>query len=221
MAVGFGIAVLVVLAAVFQEVVVGAARVGRYVGVRVLAPVLHATGQVARRLGRGAIALFSPASSPPSSSERPSRPTSSRRSADRIAVPDPAPQPEPNRSPPLPSTEEVVPPATSERQPEASRQAKYGLYSPASSLLIEEEVGNFLRERGGSASLEALVRRLEREFGVGLGGGIVEALRNRGVLEVRRDPSSATRLIAVLAENSGAPGDAVMPPRPEGPNDAP
>jgi hypothetical protein len=71
-------------------------------------------------------------------------------------------------------------------------------YSPASRLRLEAALHNFLARPGDVGSMDSLVRYLDAEFGPGLGVGLLEALRARGRVDVRRDPKNPTRLLVRL-----------------------
>ena len=74
-------------------------------------------------------------------------------------------------------------------------------YSPSSRIHVEEQVRDFLVERGGATTVESLVRHLDREFGAGLGVGLMEASKNRGVIVTRRNPIRPTEIVVELADS--------------------
>jgi hypothetical protein len=71
-------------------------------------------------------------------------------------------------------------------------------FTPATRVHLEEAVRAFLEARGGVAPLEVLVRHLDLRFGGGLGFGLIESLRRRGVLELKRQPDRPTRMVVAL-----------------------
>jgi hypothetical protein len=116
------------------------------------------------------------------------------RAPDRSLDPDAAAEPpwsEPPAIAPLP-----VPDDAPSRRPLLRPRS----YRPASSVHVEEAARRFLRERGGSATVDVVVRRLDREFGEGLGVGMLEGLRKRGVVDLRRDPDRPTHILAILTD---------------------
>ncbi len=77
-------------------------------------------------------------------------------------------------------------------------------YSPSSRIHVEEQVRDFLVERGGATTVESLVRHLDREFGAGLGVGLMEASKNRGVIVTRRNPNRPTEIVVELADSENS-----------------
>lgn len=67
-------------------------------------------------------------------------------------------------------------------------------YAAASSVNVEAAVRAFLAPRIEGVPMESLVRYLDREFGDGLGVGLLESLRARGVVRIQRDRRNPVRL---------------------------
>lgn len=106
---------------------------------------------------------------------------------------------------PAPSAEPPAAPG----EPQAPARDSLGrrFYLPASSLYVEEQVRAFLEARGGATSLDALVGHLDRVFGHSRGQTMVEALRARGLIALRRPAGSRSELQVHLLAGQSQGGD--------------
>lgn len=122
-------------------------------------------------------------------------------------VPVDRPPPEPTRAPVAELSDEEV--LEGLRLPQYERPStraeglqRQRVYRPSGSIHVEASVREFMVRSGGSVALGGLVRHLDREFGSGLGVSLIESLRNRGVLQIRRRPDAPTELDVTLATPS-------------------
>jgi hypothetical protein len=79
-------------------------------------------------------------------------------------------------------------------------------YAAASSVNVEAAVRAFLASRIEGVPMESLVRYLDREFGDGLGVGLLESLRARGVVRIQRDRRNPVRLTVRFDPSKAASG---------------
>jgi hypothetical protein len=206
MLIGVGVALIVVVGLVFQDVVT---RLVRWLLSGVMSrvptpsrPRLFAegqwgtfrVGQLLDRLGAGFRAVGSVRLT---KKQHPIPPADPQANAE---VEEPAPV----EAPEVASSPELRRPRREELTPGSVRQ-----YRPMSSLHVEDVVNTYLRDRAGRASVDAMVRHIDEQFGAGLGREVLEGLRNRGVVQIRRDPSRPTQLQVFLVGSisEGLPSD--------------
>jgi hypothetical protein len=106
------------------------------------------------------------------------------------------------------STELPLPHAVdlSERAQPQREELRRRTYVAASSVNVEAAVRTFLAHRTDGAPMEALVRYLDREFGDGLGVGLLESLRARGLVRIQRDRRNPVRLTVRFDPSKAASG---------------
>jgi hypothetical protein len=223
MAVGFGVAAILIVGALFQEQV---AAVTRWVGRRGRATMAVLSRRAMRGAGGAAVGAGSAAAGAgrraagmvrairarPIRSAAGARPGAEPTPEELEEVPDDDwPRPEPAAASIDREWEE---PTTARSAPkESGREEVVGdrrMYLPLSSVAVAEKARSFLEQRGGAASASALVQHLDGLFGRGRGVALLEALRTRGEVGLRRDPKMPTRIDAFLPESAqGGPTDEV------------
>jgi hypothetical protein len=223
---GFAVALIVIVAAFFQEPIVAVAQATARGVARVLAP---AAGALSAAIGASGRRVAATAAGAPSrigrafaaigSAER--EPSRRRRSPLR-AAPSPvraAAAPPADRGTSAQPVADAAPPTEPEepqtaQEPRRRRTAEEAvgpgrLYAPTSSLNMEAAARDFLRPRGGQVPVDSLVRHLDQQFGATRGAVVLEVLRRRGLVRVSRDPDAPTRMLATLVdEPTGSHGDA-------------
>jgi hypothetical protein len=216
---GFVVALIVIVAAFFQDPLVAVVRWAARRLVHVLVPVVgglsDAVGAGGRRAAGAAVgapgriaravATLAGAGREPTPRRRHApiaparaggRAAAGSGDAGRAARPLPADEGGPAAEP-----EERRP--AEERRRHATPRERIGqrrLYMPTSSLHMEEVAREFLRPRGGSVPVDSLVRHLDQRFGAARGAVVLEVLRRRGLVRVSRDPGAPTRMIAALVD---------------------
>jgi hypothetical protein len=225
---GFGVAAVLIVAALFQEPLLALARWLVRRGGRVVAAsargALAGVGKVAERgqrltgtLVRGARGMRQRVTVDGRSRRAEPTPHGSAATAERPAAsaasPLPAPPP-PDEWPPIDPAEPLpAPTRTHRRQSRDDIFVDRRTYLPASSVAVAEKAREFLEQRGGIASASALAQHLDGHFGRGQGVVLLEALRNRGAVELRRDPLAPTRIeVRIPAHGGGGTGSGSRSP---------
>jgi hypothetical protein len=203
-AVGFALALVIVVLALFQDVVAAIGRAGWRGASAAAAPILRGVGRrtaqpprsfsfVGLRLafaratagiwsfpGRLVTLGYRPALAPMDDEE----PTEATAPSDDVVLPL-----EPRTAP---LVDDAADNTVSRRR----------IYRPASAVRVESSVREFLNHRGGTATIDHLVRHLDREFGDGLGMGLIETMRRRGAVTLRRNKDRPTRLDVTLVHKA-------------------
>lgn len=210
MAAGVGVvlAVAILLLALFLDPIAGAARSAGTAATDVArSSVARLTTRRWLRTPRGLARLRAQALAAPR--------RAATRVADRLVGP-PAPaaveQTQREQGAPQPEaaiTDQELEAVLAERQLARERDdgSRRRVFRPASTLHLEDIVSRYFSRRG-SAPIEAFVRHLEEQFGPGHGVTMLESLRSRGVVSVRRDPRAPTQMTVALSSDPGA-GEAV------------
>jgi len=223
---GFAVALIVIVAAFFQDPIVAAARwTARWV-VRVLRPVADvlsgAVGAGGRRAAgaalrapEGVVRALATLAGPPREPATPRRPApiapTPKRSRGRRASGDAsrATRPVAAEGGGLATEPDEERSASEDRAAAAPRPGlgQGRLYAPTSSLHMEEEARAYMQPRDGRVPVESLVRHLDQQFGTGRGAGVLEVLRRRGLVRVSRDPDAPTRMVAALVDEPTGSSD--------------
>jgi hypothetical protein len=248
-AIGFVVAIVVILAAFFQDILLAAAARVAAVADGVARPIARLAAGAGRRAAAGlGSALRRPRPRRPSTPdagtrgrgdagtwgrggpvgsaggpETRARPVGQARRDEAVALGEPAaggsgrelaaraPKPALELEQPFEAASEeaaLEPTATAADEAPAERPGRRNrLYRPTSSLHVAETARQFLSGRGGTASVDAMVRQLDREFGEGLGVGILEGLRRRGVVALQRDADRPTRMLVTLTATAAESTD--------------
>jgi hypothetical protein len=214
MAFGFAIAVVLIVGAFFQDALVAVLRwVGNDVAPRVARAASRGVRGVAAGGRRRLAALGRSATGGGVRAAGAVRAAAAARPRFRSAGSDPAaaPPPEPDERPDLDELaagpeppDELLPEledAAARRTALASKPGVPAPNLPMSSVHVYAIVEEFLAG-GRTATVDALVRHLDRHFGTGRGLGLVESLARRGAVVIRRDPDRPTQIVISMATPS-------------------
>jgi hypothetical protein len=132
--------------------------------------------------------------------------TGERPAEDVEASPETSPEPDDELTPPPAEVSgEPARPRRSSGETLLEQIGQRRSFQPASSLLVETQVREFLERRDGVARIDSLVRHLDREFGQGMGRMLLEPLIRRNVVAVERRPGDASHIWARLRDEAPGP----------------
>lgn len=193
---GIAVALVIVVAALFQEQVAAALLVTARLAARAARPLAPA---VARGFRRGARLVLAATESWAAFAPPERRRDTTSVAAAPLAGPSPDAREVATGSQPLDTPEFRL--ASMSPTADLSDVRVRPTYMPQSTVHVESAARTFLEGREGAVSLDLLVRHLDRSFGKGVGIGLVESLRNRGLLRVRRRTDAPAKLEVTLVSD--------------------